>query len=111
MFAFLISTSKGLEQLLQQEIQHLLPEVSSRIRPGQVLLEAELADAYRICLWSRLANRVLLEIRSGKGETADDLYQIADKINWSQHFSTDRASVLILLALTMRSKTVNLRMR
>jgi len=91
MFAFLISTSKGLEQLLQQEIQHLLPEVSSRIRPGQVLLEAELADAYRICLWSRLANRVLLELRSGKGETADDLYQIADKINWSQHFSTDQS--------------------
>lgn len=91
MFAFLISTSKGLEQLLQQEIQHLLPELSTRIRPGQVLFEAELADAYRICLWSRLANRVLLELKSGKGETADELYQIASKVNWSSHFSTEQS--------------------
>ncbi|MCY7293900.1 bifunctional 23S rRNA (guanine(2069)-N(7))-methyltransferase RlmK/23S rRNA (guanine(2445)-N(2))-methyltransferase RlmL [Alteromonas sp. a30] len=91
MYRFLITTSKGLEQLLQQEIQHLLPEIETRNRPGQVVFEAELADAYRLCLWSRLANRVLLQLRSGKGETGDELYDLANKVNWSSHFSADQS--------------------
>ncbi len=91
MYRFLITTSKGLEQLLQQEIQYILPEVETKNRPGQVLFESELSDAYKVCLWSRLANRVLLQLRSGKGDTGDELYDLADKINWSQHFSPDQS--------------------
>lgn len=91
MYRFLITTSKGLEQLLQQEIQHLLPALETRNRPGQVLFDGELIDAYTLCLWSRLANRVLLQLNSGKGESSDDLYGLADKINWSQHFSPDQS--------------------
>ncbi len=91
MHRFLITTSKGLEQLLQQEIQQLLPELETKNRPGQVLFEAELVDAYTVCLWSRLANRVLLHLNSGKGETGDELYELANQINWSQHFSPDQS--------------------
>lgn len=90
MHDFLVTTSKGLEQLLQQEIQHLLPELDTNNRPGQVMFQGELKDAYHICLWSRLANRVLLKLASSKGSGGDDLYDLAGKVNWSSHFSPEQ---------------------
>ncbi|WP_088328491.1 bifunctional 23S rRNA (guanine(2069)-N(7))-methyltransferase RlmK/23S rRNA (guanine(2445)-N(2))-methyltransferase RlmL [Lacimicrobium sp. SS2-24] len=83
MHAFLITTSKGLDDLLMQEIATLCPELSLKSKPGQVLFEGELEDAYRICLWSRLANRVLLCLAEGDVNDAEQLYQIASSVNWS----------------------------
>ena len=87
MHKILITTALGLEDLLVTEIQALLPHLDCQKKPGQVLTEAELQDIYTLCLWSRLANRVLLQLNHGKIETGDDLYRLASEVDWSEHFS------------------------
>ena len=65
-FEFLITTSKGLDGMLLEEIAQICPDVALKSKPGQVLFSGELADAYKVCIWSRLANRVLVKLAEGE---------------------------------------------
>lgn len=94
MFEFLVTTSRGLDELLLDELKSICPECSFAVKPGQVLFSGELKDAYRICLWSRLANRVLLQLSEGKVDDAEDLYNIAAQVNWTDHFAVDQTFVV-----------------
>ncbi|MFQ3196937.1 MAG: 23S rRNA (guanine2445-N2)-methyltransferase / 23S rRNA (guanine2069-N7)-methyltransferase [Paraglaciecola sp.] len=89
MFEFLVTTAKGLDQLLAQEIADICPGLAVKTKPGQVLFSAELEQAYRVCLWSRLANRVMLKMAEGPVDSAEDVYQITAGVNWSSHFTLD----------------------
>jgi 23S rRNA (guanine2445-N2)-methyltransferase / 23S rRNA (guanine2069-N7)-methyltransferase len=86
-FEFLITTSKGLDGLLLEEIAQICPEVALKSKPGQVLFSGQLADAYKVCIWSRLANRVLVKLAEGQIDTAEDVYKVADQVNWPTHFA------------------------
>ena len=88
-FEFLITTSKGLDGLLLEEIAEICPDVVLKSKPGQVLFSGELADAYKVCIWSRLANRVLVKLAEGEVNTADDVYKVTDQANWPTHFGVD----------------------
>jgi 23S rRNA (guanine2445-N2)-methyltransferase / 23S rRNA (guanine2069-N7)-methyltransferase len=88
MNTFLVTTSRGLDELLQSEIQRLCPDCETRLTPGAVHVTGALADAYRVCLWSRLANRVIWVLTSGSAESAEALYDTAASIDWSQHFAS-----------------------
>lgn len=94
MFEFLVTTSKGLDELLAKEISALCPQLSVKTKPGQVLFSGEIEHAYKICLWSRLANRVLLKVAEGHVDVADDVYQITSSVNWTSHFSVDSTFVV-----------------
>lgn len=89
MFEFLVTTSKGLDGLLFDEIAAICPDVALKSKPGQVLFTGELSDAYKVCLWSRLANRVLVKLAEGEIDTADDVYKVTDKANWPSHFGVE----------------------
>lgn len=88
-FEFLITTSKGLDGLLLEEIAGICPDVALKSKPGHVLFSGSLADAYKVCIWSRLANRVLVKLAEGEVNTADDVYKITDKANWPTHFGVN----------------------
>lgn len=94
MHQFLVTTAKGLDMLLSDEIKQYCPEIDVSIKPGQVFFSGDLSDAYQICLWSRLANRVLIELAEGEIKNADELYQLASGIHWGQHFSVDSSFVI-----------------
>ena len=68
-YPFIATCPKGLEQLLASEIAALGAEVG-RESVGSISFVANVATAYRICLWSRLANRVLLVLTEYRGESA-----------------------------------------
>lgn len=89
MLEFLVTTSRGLDELLLTELTELCPDTTFKVKPGHVIFSAELEIAYRICLWSRLANRVLLKLAEGDIKNADEAYQLASGINWSAHFSLE----------------------
>ena len=89
MFEFLITTSKGLDGMLLEEIAELCPDVGLKSKPGQVLFSGELQDAYKVCLWSRLANRVLVKLAEGEINSADDVYKVTDQANWPTQFGID----------------------
>ncbi|MBF4808041.1 MAG: RNA methyltransferase, partial [Lancefieldella rimae] len=83
---FFATCPKGFEQLLGCELSKLS---ISQIRPlsGQVSFRGTLADAYRVCLWSRLASRVVLVLGRISATQADELYAGASEIDWEAHIS------------------------
>lgn len=83
MLEFWALTSKGVEELLADEIRHHQGEVV-KVSMGVVRFKAELSNAYQLCLWSRLATRIMRLIQSEPVTADSDLYQIARKIDWPQ---------------------------
>ncbi|MDA9279873.1 bifunctional 23S rRNA (guanine(2069)-N(7))-methyltransferase RlmK/23S rRNA (guanine(2445)-N(2))-methyltransferase RlmL, partial [bacterium] len=45
---------------------------------------------YSACLWSRLANRVLLLLHSEAVDSVDELYDAVSKVEWTEHFDSDQ---------------------
>ncbi len=83
---FFATCPKGFEGLLADELGSLrIPQV--RPLRGQVSFGGELADAYRACLWSRLASRVLLVLARVDAHTADTLYEGLCGIDWTRHLA------------------------
>lgn len=79
---------KGLEGLLLTELIRL--GVSScRETVAGVAFEANLTQLYRVALWSRLGNRLLLLLNRSKVETADELYEAVRGIAWHEQFGSD----------------------
>lgn len=75
---------KGLEQLLEEELISLGANTCKQTVAG-VRFRASMAIAYKVCLWSRLANRILLSLGSFPVQDARDLYQAVARINWQDH--------------------------
>ena len=86
----LFATSpRGLEELLAAELT-ALGASDVRLQPGGVAFTGSLALAYRVCLWSRLASRVLLELLRGPAADADQLYSTVRRVEWRRHLDTDQ---------------------
>ncbi|MCB5228128.1 bifunctional 23S rRNA (guanine(2069)-N(7))-methyltransferase RlmK/23S rRNA (guanine(2445)-N(2))-methyltransferase RlmL [Alishewanella sp. 16-MA] len=83
MLEFWALTSKGVEELLADEIRSHQGEVL-KVSMGVVRFKAELSSAYQLCLWSRLATRIMRLIQSEPVTAETDLYQVARKIDWPQ---------------------------
>ena len=84
--AWLATCPKGLESLLVSELQGL-GATSVKETVAAVHFEGSLEVAYRACLWSRLANRVLMPLHSFMLNQADDLYQHCNDIAWERHLT------------------------
>ncbi|WP_371372289.1 bifunctional 23S rRNA (guanine(2069)-N(7))-methyltransferase RlmK/23S rRNA (guanine(2445)-N(2))-methyltransferase RlmL [Thalassotalea aquiviva] len=86
---FLALTSFGIESLLAQELTDLgATEVVQK--PEGVYFVADFATAYRICLHTRLASRVLVRIAEETASvTKDELYDAARAIQWPEHFDSE----------------------
>jgi len=79
---------RGLESLLAGELRHLGAAHVKQVRAG-VAFGGSLETAYRTCLWSRVAGRVLLPVTSGKAADGDELYKTAQAVDWSRHLGAD----------------------
>jgi 23S rRNA (guanine2445-N2)-methyltransferase / 23S rRNA (guanine2069-N7)-methyltransferase len=79
---------RGLESLLAGELRGLGAAHVKQVRAG-VAFAGSLETAYRACLWSRLAGRVLLPVTSGKATDGDELYTTAQTVDWSGHLDVD----------------------
>ncbi|MFC6668829.1 bifunctional 23S rRNA (guanine(2069)-N(7))-methyltransferase RlmK/23S rRNA (guanine(2445)-N(2))-methyltransferase RlmL [Marinobacterium aestuariivivens] len=81
---FFVTCPKGIEGLLREELTALNITVAKET-PAGVHVDAGLVDAYRVCLWSRLANRVLLPLAEAPVDSADDLYRAVQQVDWLEH--------------------------
>ncbi len=52
-----------------------------------VIFSGSLEVAYRACLWSRVANRILLPLTEFTASNPDQLYKGIQQINWSEHLT------------------------
>lgn len=85
-----VSCPKGLETLLLDELTSL-GTGTARATVAGVSAEATLAQAYRWCLWSRLANRVLLLLSEQPVASADEIYSSAKSVDWQRHFDREQS--------------------
>lgn len=74
----------GLQHLLADELTALGAKSVSTAGAG-VRFQGDLSVAYKACLWSRVANRVLLPIHDGPADSPEALYALIKEIDWSQH--------------------------
>lgn len=83
----LATCPKGVGSLLVPELEAL---GATQVREGVagVSFEGNLATAYRACLYSRLANRILLVVSEFAAANAEDLYQGMAHIPWSDHLAS-----------------------
>ena len=81
---FFATCPKGLESLLLTELRDMGLN-SLRETVAGVYFEGPLKDAYRACLWSRLANKVLLHLGRFPAANAEQLYESARAIPWQDH--------------------------
>ncbi|WP_286238197.1 bifunctional 23S rRNA (guanine(2069)-N(7))-methyltransferase RlmK/23S rRNA (guanine(2445)-N(2))-methyltransferase RlmL [Neptuniibacter halophilus] len=98
-----LTCPKGLELLLEEEL-HQLGITETRQTVAGVQCEAELEQAYRVCLWSRLANRVLMPLHEAEAETADDLYREVQQVDWLQHM---RSEGTLLIDFSGQTREIN----
>jgi 23S rRNA (guanine2445-N2)-methyltransferase / 23S rRNA (guanine2069-N7)-methyltransferase len=77
---------KGLEALLAAELA-TLGASSTRETVAGVYFTGPVALGYRACLWSRLANRVLLPVARLQAIDSDTLYQQLRGVDWASLFS------------------------
>ena len=85
---FVVTTPRGCTDLLIKEIQKIGVE-SIRQRWGGAEFTGSVALAYKVCLWSRIANRVLMPLKEFEIESTDDLYAGAKQIDWMNHLRVD----------------------
>ncbi|MGV8842411.1 MAG: bifunctional 23S rRNA (guanine(2069)-N(7))-methyltransferase RlmK/23S rRNA (guanine(2445)-N(2))-methyltransferase RlmL [Pseudomonas sp.] len=83
-YELFLTCPKGLEGLLAEEATGLGLE-ETREHTSAIRGFAELETAYRLCLWSRLANRVLLVLKRFPMDNAEDLYDGVLDIDWHAH--------------------------
>ncbi len=83
-FELFLTCPKGLEGLLAEEATALGLE-ETREHTSAIRGFAQMETAYRLCLWSRLANRVLLVLKRFPMANADDLYDGVLSVDWAEH--------------------------
>jgi len=83
-----LTCPKGLDGLLLEEAQ-ALGLTEARAQVSAIRGKGDLETAYRLCLWSRLANRVLLVLSRFPVNNAEDLYMGVNAVSWSDHLEAD----------------------
>lgn len=83
-----ISVPKGLEPLMADELKELNADEVKETKAG-VFCKGSLELAYRICLWSRLASRVLLQIGEFEAKNEQELYEGIKAMPWEKHLTNE----------------------
>jgi 23S rRNA (guanine2445-N2)-methyltransferase / 23S rRNA (guanine2069-N7)-methyltransferase len=87
--ALFLSCARGLEPLLALELNGI-GAAAVKEHNGGVACSGDWPLAYRACLWSRLASRVLLPLASFGAADAQQLYAAALAVDWPAWFSANR---------------------
>ena len=74
----------GVEPLLADEVQHILPRAHVQALRGGVALEGGPDEVMALNLELRLAQRVLVEVAHGSYRDEHDLYHLARMVDWPQ---------------------------
>lgn len=80
---FFAPCPRGLDRVTADEIRSM--GIKPRPLGAGVEFHGTLADAYRVCLWSRTASRVMLVLARGTCRDAQELYAGVRSIPWEAH--------------------------
>jgi len=86
MLQLFIPCAKGLEELLRTELE-TIGASEAKATAGGCFARADLETTYKICLWSRIASRVLMELGTAEVHDRHMLEKAAARIDWQSVFS------------------------
>ena len=86
--ALFATVPRGLEAVLAEELRELGATQVHAARAG-VAFAGDLELAYRACLWSRVASRVLLNLARFPVADGDALYAAVHALPWEEHLDPD----------------------
>jgi 23S rRNA (guanine2445-N2)-methyltransferase / 23S rRNA (guanine2069-N7)-methyltransferase len=95
---FFASCPPGVADLTAAELRTAGATQTSEFKLG-VQFEGTLETAYRACLWSRTASRILMPLSTFAAASADELYQGVKAIDWPSHLGA-RATLAVEFAGT-----------
>ena len=99
---YLATSPAGVGVYLAQELLSFGAEEVVE-RPVGVSFTGTLALAYRVCLWSRLANRVILQLGAFDVRSTDDIYEAVAGLDWGAHI---RESGSLMVDFSGRSEAI-----
>ena len=99
MLDLIVTCADGLEAPLQTELTSF--GIASEIKStGRLTVTGSLKDLYTICLWSRVASRVLMLIKrkniNAEYDVAEQLYGLAKSIDWTKEFTLEQTFAIRL---------------
>ena len=86
--SFLATCPAGVGVYLAQELEGLGAQQIVE-RPVGVSFEGGVGLGYRACLWSRMANRIILQLGAAPASSADELYEATQSIDWTAHIAAN----------------------
>ncbi len=97
---------RGLEELLLAELQAIGAD-ELRSTHGGVHFSGDWAVCYRANLESRLATRILWHIVTGPYVSEDDIYRLAVRQLWPNHFAVSRTMRVVTTAIKCPLKSLD----
>ena len=97
---------RGLEELLSEELRNVGAE-ELRSTHGGVHFSGDWAVCYRANLESRLATRILLHLVTGPYAKEEDIYRLAVRQLWPNHFAVSRTMRVVTTAIKCPLKSLD----
>jgi 23S rRNA (guanine2445-N2)-methyltransferase / 23S rRNA (guanine2069-N7)-methyltransferase len=93
-YKFTVTAARGMLPILQKELAEMGIK-QTKLEQGNIRFTGSLEQAYRVCLWSRVAIRVLLPIAHFTAESTDQLYEGIKAIDWQQHLDAEDSTLAV----------------
>lgn len=91
---FTVTAARGMLPLLATELAEMGIK-DTKQEQGNIRFIGSLEDAYRVCLWSRVAIRVLMPIAHFSAKTTDELYQGIHDLPWEDHIDAEGTTIAV----------------
>ncbi len=89
LYTFSVTSANGYESLVAKELEALGIRCLS-MGKGNVTFSGTQYDGLRVCLWSRVASKVLLKLFDFDIQQEKDVYKAARRYNWADLFDVRR---------------------
>ena len=97
---FFASCAGGMEFSLANELKEQIGIKRTRPLRGGVAFYGELRDAYKACLWSRLASRVFYVVGRCDAKNETELYEGVKAMAWSRQIPVGKTISVFAMART-----------
>jgi 23S rRNA (guanine2445-N2)-methyltransferase / 23S rRNA (guanine2069-N7)-methyltransferase len=91
---FTVTAARGMLPLLADELKQLGIK-NSKQEQGNIRFTGTLEDAYKVCLWSRVAIRVLMPIAHIQAEDPEQLYDGVKDLPWEDHINAEDSTLAV----------------
>ena len=86
---YIATCTRGAEGVLAEELLEIGVKDTREFR-GAIAFHGGLKDAYRVCMYSRVASRILSRIKRVPAYSPDELYEGVRGLRWAEHLGPDQ---------------------